>query len=300
MSMEWFRWWHGSVTDPKFRVISRKSKTPVATVIGVWAALLEHCSQNGNRGSLNGLNIEDTAEALGIEEELLQTIIDWMTDKRLIAEGRLTAWEKRQAKREREDDSKERVKAHRERKKQDVTPSNATVTPSNALDKEVEVRGRERGIYQNGKGTVKVNEVTCKDVQAQQFTEPERQPNRTEPIGKEITDEDVLQVVALYHQILPMCPPVRVITQSLAEQIKQRIIADDLPNLKIWRVFFEHVATFDLLIGRAAPKNGRTTPFVATLQWLTRGDNYAEIEAGKYGPTPKSNGNQGVMHHGIH
>ena len=42
--MEWFRWFEGSTTDPKFAVVARRSGQPVAFVIAVWAQILERAS----------------------------------------------------------------------------------------------------------------------------------------------------------------------------------------------------------------------------------------------------------------
>ncbi len=45
--IDWFRWHHGSVTDPKFQLIAKKAGGRVGDVIAVWAALLENGSANG-------------------------------------------------------------------------------------------------------------------------------------------------------------------------------------------------------------------------------------------------------------
>jgi len=48
--MDWFRWHHGSVTDPKFQLVARKTKSRVADVIAVWAFILETASQSNEQG----------------------------------------------------------------------------------------------------------------------------------------------------------------------------------------------------------------------------------------------------------
>lgn len=45
--IDWFRWHHGSVTDPKFQLVAKKSGASVAEVVAVWAFMLEVGSENG-------------------------------------------------------------------------------------------------------------------------------------------------------------------------------------------------------------------------------------------------------------
>ena len=42
--MNWFRWYTGTATDPKFLVVARLSGQNVASVVAVWAMLLERAS----------------------------------------------------------------------------------------------------------------------------------------------------------------------------------------------------------------------------------------------------------------
>ena len=112
----WFRWWHGSVTDPKFAWIARKSGHPVAIVIAVWAALLEHASQEsdtGRRGDVSRFDCEAIGVHLGVEEGVAESIVEAMNAKGLISGGRIAQWEKRQPKRE--DSSRDRMREYRAR-----------------------------------------------------------------------------------------------------------------------------------------------------------------------------------------
>lgn len=122
--MDWFRWHHGSVNDPKFQLVARKAGASVAEVVAVWACLLEAASQAAQRGNPGNPDLEAMDCALGLQEGLAAAIYGRMTDRGLIAEdGFIVSWEKRQPKREREDDlSTGRVRSHRERQE---TPCNA-------------------------------------------------------------------------------------------------------------------------------------------------------------------------------
>jgi len=127
--MDWFRWHHGSVNDPKFQLVAKKSGASVAEVLAVWASLLEAASMAEHRGHPGELDFEAMDCALGMADGRSQAIYSHMTARGVIAEdGRVAAWERRQPKREREDDnSTERVKAFRAKQRHE-TPSNATET----------------------------------------------------------------------------------------------------------------------------------------------------------------------------
>ncbi|GEM_PF-6678111 len=92
--MEWFRWYHGTVKDPKFRTISRRSGQPLTAVLAVWAAMLECASEARERGFLEGWADEDMAYLLDLNEHDITAIRQAMQDKTLDG-PRLTGWEKR-------------------------------------------------------------------------------------------------------------------------------------------------------------------------------------------------------------
>ena len=147
--MDWFRWHHGSVTDPKFQLVAKQARCSVAEVLGVWATLLEEASQNEDRGCFGTLDFEALDCALGLIDGKAYQIFTLMADRFLVEPNtkRIMSWSRRQPLREREDDkSSERVKAHRERQKI-VEPSDAMkrhVTPCNATKRLEEIRGDKR------------------------------------------------------------------------------------------------------------------------------------------------------------
>lgn len=98
---DWFRWWHGTVTDTKFLWVSRKSGQRPGDVNAVWCALLEHASQSDIRGSIGGFDAESMDCFLDLDDGVTQRIIDTMRTKGMIdQDGCLTGWERRQPKRE--------------------------------------------------------------------------------------------------------------------------------------------------------------------------------------------------------
>lgn len=137
--MDWFRWHHGTSKDPKWRVISRRSGVSIVTVVSVWATIAENASESSDRGTLQGWNPEDVAAQYDIEPDQVRAVYDAMQGK--VLEGnRLTGWEKRNPKREREgDDSTPRVQRYREKKRLE-TEGNAT----KRIDREIDRLEREK------------------------------------------------------------------------------------------------------------------------------------------------------------
>lgn len=155
--MDWLRWHHGSVTDPKFQLIAKKSSCSVAEVIAFWAFVLESASMASDRGDVANLDVESIECLLGLDDGKGALIYEAMKVREIISdEGRVVSWNKRQPKRERDDDSsQERTAEYRNRQKEaeatthaqtdacdalenHVTPSDANneqVSPSDALDK---------------------------------------------------------------------------------------------------------------------------------------------------------------------
>lgn len=141
--IDWFRWHHGTVTDPKFRVVARKAGARVGDVLAVWALVLERSSASDNRGHPGALDMETVEEAFGLADGDAQRIYDAMVARGLIdaSTGRIARWEARQPKRE--DNSTERSRQHRERKRQ-ASQDAASPDVGNAVQRTA-TRGNARG-----------------------------------------------------------------------------------------------------------------------------------------------------------
>ncbi|MGC1550814.1 MAG: hypothetical protein WA777_20010 [Rhodanobacter sp.] len=129
--IDWFRWHHGTVTDPKFGLIARRSGASIPDVVAIWAALLEEGSQSSPRGSIASFDAEAFDVLFNFPEPRTASVLEALRDRGLVKGLQLSAWEKRQPKREREgDDSTERVRKHRAGKKgvSSGTPCNASET----------------------------------------------------------------------------------------------------------------------------------------------------------------------------
>lgn len=141
--MDWFRSYVGTSTDPKFRVVAKKSGARLGDVLAVWQMLLERACAADERGRVDGFDCESVDALLDLDDGQGCAIYAAMEAKGLVVNGHIAAWEKRQPKREREDNSTDRVRAHRERKKHTSNATCDNETPCNATQRTETPRGEE-------------------------------------------------------------------------------------------------------------------------------------------------------------
>lgn len=128
--MKWFRWYEGACEDAKFRVTARNAGVTVATVIAVWAALLEDASSHDHRGvAVRGEDFYATILDLPVDE--LKRVLEYMIDVDLIDiedEGiKITKWNERQF----ETDAVDGTNSDRQRRWRQKRRANAEVTARN-------------------------------------------------------------------------------------------------------------------------------------------------------------------------
>lgn len=87
------------------------------------------------------------------------------------------------------------------------------------------------------------------------------------------------KIIEAYHSILPMCRPTMIRNKTRDGYIRQRW--KERPDLDYWRRYFQRVSESNFLCGRVRPSPGRP-PFEASLEWLMRPNNYANVVEGKY------------------
>lgn len=112
--MEWLRWYHGTCSDSKWPLIARKSGQSIGAVVAVWAALLEHASQDADRGSVTEFDPEEFDVLFGFDDGVTLAILTAMKDKGLIVDGCIAAWGRRQVQ---DENAAERKRLQREREK---------------------------------------------------------------------------------------------------------------------------------------------------------------------------------------
>lgn len=136
----WVRLWAGMTTDPKWQTIARKSGQPRALVIALFTHLMLEANEADERGSVSHADVEDMASALDCDEEAIVAILEAMQG-RVIVDGRLAGWDRRQPKREDSGNTKtgalsstERSRLHRERQRE-KRESNADATQATATQR---------------------------------------------------------------------------------------------------------------------------------------------------------------------
>lgn len=141
---DWVRLWHDMPTDPKWRVIARKSKQPLPCVLAVFTIMLTNASANSaERGVLLAWDHEDAGAALDMNAEEVAAIYEAMQGKVLDGD-RLTGWERRQPKREdgtaaeRKANWKARKQAEKNDAERDGTQGNASERTREDTDTETD------------------------------------------------------------------------------------------------------------------------------------------------------------------
>lgn len=118
--MSWLKWHIGTVTDPKFRVVSQKSRVTIRDVLAVWAAMLECAASAEARGSIDGMDREAVTVALEMDMEQFETIHAAMQG-RLLEGNMLKSFTKRQAVADPTAADRKRRQREREQKTETVT-----------------------------------------------------------------------------------------------------------------------------------------------------------------------------------
>lgn len=89
------------------------------------------------------------------------------------------------------------------------------------------------------------------------------------------------EILALYHELLPANPRIKVWDSGRATALRTRWREDEKrQSLDYWRRFFTHVAASDFLTGKREGSGGR--PFLPGLEWMVKAANFAKIIEGRY------------------
>lgn len=101
-AVEWWRAWHGMVTDPKWQLVAKTASVTSVTsvtpghVCAIWTALCERASQSRPRGAIAGFDAEVLAVAFDWPVDLVESVVAALREKRLIDGDQLAAWHERQ------------------------------------------------------------------------------------------------------------------------------------------------------------------------------------------------------------
>lgn len=292
--MAWLRWYAGTVNDAKWAMIARKTGINVPTVIAIWAALLEYASENEDRGSVADFDPEEIDAVFGLADGTCAAVIEAMTSKGIIEDGRIAKWSKRQfdeanAEKVRRYKERQREKAEAEQKNTDKTPIDTKETPRDTnktpidtpdtdtdtdTDSDTEQNKVKRCIPLTGY----VSSASPEDATPSAEVIPKMplsQARKTPECPHE-------RIIALYHEILPEMNPVKVWNETRQKLLRARWREDPArQNLDWWRDYFLLVRASDFLMGKR-PGKGGGAPFMADLEWIIRPCNMAKILEGRY------------------
>jgi hypothetical protein len=76
--VSWFKWHIGTVNDPRFKVVSLRSRVTFCDVIAVWIGMLEYAAQSKPQGFLAGWDHDEFAARLGMQGEAVQAVFHAM------------------------------------------------------------------------------------------------------------------------------------------------------------------------------------------------------------------------------
>jgi len=128
-------------------------------------------------------------------------------------------------------------------------------------------------------------QATCKQEKEKEKEKEkeEKEGNEIKPlakIGKPICPH--VEIISLYHEILPASPRIRDWTPARAASLKARWNeGTDRQTLDYWRRLFEYIAGIPFLTGKVPAREGRR-PFVVSLDWLVKTENFAKVREGRY------------------
>ena len=271
--IDWFRWHHGCVTDPKFQLVAKRAGARLSDVLAVWAFILEKASAAELRGQFGDIDREAVDCLFGFDDGVTARILGELDARGLTADGHIVRWEKRQPKREREDDgAADRKRRQREREAANVTHDEATpahVTPRHATSHQKTPRGEE-------------SRVELLPDESNDSSSSSARPT-TAKRGEVPCPYD--EIIAVYHELLPMLPHVRIVTEKRKREMRKRwawVLSTRKPNgerratsadeaIRWFRDYFFRCASDPFITGQT-PRGKGHEGWEAGLDYLLRDD----------------------------
>jgi hypothetical protein len=141
--MAWCRLWNEFATDPKWQGIARDARARLpwwrrrfsrlrpTDVKSLWTSLMAFANQSaaGDEGSIVGFSISDWAASDHVPQDEARAIYAELEHRKMIADGMLTAWKRRNPARE-DPTSTERGRRFRENKKAKTTGAPSPAKPA--------------------------------------------------------------------------------------------------------------------------------------------------------------------------
>lgn len=108
-----------------------------------------------------------------------------------------------------------------------------------------------------------------------------REANASLSAKADVTNCPHNDIIALYHELLPANPRIKVWDGARADSLRARWREDPKrQDLDYWRRYFAHVSASPFLTGKVEGQGGR--PFLPGLDWLVKASNFAKVIEGRY------------------
>lgn len=264
--IDWFRWHHGSVTDPKFQLVARRAGASLPDVLAVWSYLLEQASASEKRGDFGQIDCEAIDCMFGFPSTETRTadILKAMQQRDLITDSQVIAWDRRQPKRE-DDTANERKRRQREREHAERIAASVTgETSRNDTQCHAEVTHcHARGEESREEGN----------------TSPDGDGDEADASSVDTCPQQ--RIITAFHAALPMARHVKDWTPARQQLLRSRWREDKKrQSLEWWIRFFAYVAQSRFLTGQTATPGRR--PFELGLEWLLKAENFAKVREGAF------------------
>lgn len=251
VSLPWFRMYAEWATDPVVQSLAFEDQRHHAVILCLKCnGTLDRDISIDQRERIivRGLGL-DQLTALEAKRRLLEVGLideDWQP----------RGWDKRQYS---SDVSTDRVRKHRKEKESGNVPETLHGTEGNSFGNVPEQSREEQN-------------------RTEELHTPGLHPAPSAPRVK-TANCPTEQLLALYHETLPMCPRVQKMTDTRERLLRARW--REHPDIELWRQYFAIVRESKFLTGKANGSRDRA-PFLADFEWLIKPGNFAKVMEGKY------------------
>lgn len=144
-----------------------------------------------------------------------------------------------------------------------------------------EGKGREQGKQSTGVDLSTAGGDAATDDHADDDAEEGQDLLGNRPKKPAVPNCPHMEIIDLYHEVLPELAQVRVWEEDRKELLRARWKgAPERQSLDWWREFFASVREMPFLMGERTDRDGRA--FACTLEWLVRPKNFAKVIEGNY------------------
>jgi hypothetical protein len=270
MANQWLRLWHDMPTDPKFVTVARLSGEHITVVLSVYMHLLVDASRNVTRGNVT-VTTEDLASALNVTDEQIDKILKTM-EGRLIVDGVLSGWDKRQVKREDSGDEDTGAKSAAQRKKEQREREKKALEDASKNDDSEQGHEPSRNVTLDKTRLDKKNtSLSVPDCPHEQIIDAysEKLPDLAQPIRSLWRDGKNAPALKSRWQW------VMTAVHESGKRKGERLATTEEEGIAWFSRFFAYVSACDHLMGRSGE-------WSCNLIWLVNKSNFEKVIQGSY------------------